>query len=50
VAEETCQATEVKVPRSFTNCETQNTCSLHMFCVANKVNHAAAVVLWSANG
>ena len=52
MAEGTCQADEVKVPRPFTNLETQNTCSLHMFCVASKVSYAAAAaaVLSSANG
>ena len=50
MAQGTCQDSEVKVPRPFTNCETQNTFSLHMFCVASKVNYAAAVVPRSANG
>lgn len=41
---------EIKVPRPFTNCETQETRSLHKFCVASKVDYAAVVVLRFANG
>lgn len=50
MAEGTCHAAKVIVPRPFINFETQNTCSMHTFCVASKVNYAAAVVLRSANG
>lgn len=50
VAGVTGHAAGKEVPRPFTNCETQDTCSWHKFCVASKVAYAAVVVLRFVNG
>jgi hypothetical protein len=41
---------EVNIPRHFTNCESQDDCSLITFYGTSKVAYAAAVILRSANG